>query len=83
MYRKHSPISYIHQVKTPTLILHGAEDKRVPVPQAEEFYAGLKSVGIDVEFVKYPREGHAIGEPRHRLDLLKRQRAWFRKYIAE
>ena len=83
MYRKHSPISYVHQIKTPTLILHGAEDKRVPVPQAEEFYAGLKAAGVDVEFVKYPREGHSIGEPRHILDLLKRRLAWFRKYVPE
>ncbi len=81
MYRRHSPISYIHQARTPTLILHGAEDKRVPLPQAEEFYVGLKSVGVDVEFVKYPREGHNIEEPRHLLDLLKRQLEWYRKYI--
>ena len=81
MYRKHSPISYIHQAKTPTLILHGAEDKRVPVPQGEEFYAGLKAVGVETEFVKYPREGHGIGEPRHVLDLLKRRLAWYKKYI--
>ncbi len=83
MYLGHSPISHIHQARTPTLILHGADDKRVPVPQAEEFYAGLKSVGVDTEFIKYPREGHGIGEPRHILDLLKRQLAWFRKYIQE
>jgi dipeptidyl aminopeptidase/acylaminoacyl peptidase len=81
LYRKLSPMSYIHQVKTPTLILHGAEDKRVPLPQSEEFYAGLKSVGVDAEFVKYPREGHGIGEPRHQLDVLKRQLAWYKKYV--
>jgi dipeptidyl aminopeptidase/acylaminoacyl peptidase len=81
MYRRHSPISYIHQAKTPTLILHGAEDKRVPVPQAEEFYAGLKAINVDTEFVKYPREGHGIQEPRHTLNLLKRQLAWYKKYI--
>jgi len=80
-YREHSPMNYIHQVKTPTLIMHGAEDKRVPLPQAEEFYAGLKSMGVDVEFVKYPREGHGIGEPRHLIDRLKRQVAWYKKYI--
>lgn len=82
MYRRHSPISYIHQAKTPTLILHGAEDKRVPLPQGEEFYVGLKSIGVDVEFVKYPREGHNIEEPRHLLDLLKRQLEWYKKYIT-
>jgi dipeptidyl aminopeptidase/acylaminoacyl peptidase len=80
LYRKHSPISYIHQAKTPTLILHGAEDKRVPVPQAEEFYAGLKKMGVKTEFIKYPREGHDIREPRHLLDLLRRQLEWFRRH---
>lgn len=80
-YLKHSPISHICRTKTPTLILHGAEDKRVPLPQAEEFYTGLKAAGAEVEFVKYPREGHNIGEPRHLLDLLKRQLEWYRKYI--
>ena len=82
LYRRHSPMSYVHQAKTPTLILHGAEDKRVPLPQAEEFYAALKAVGVEVEFVKYPREGHGIGEPRHWMDVLKRQLAWFKKYTA-
>ena len=82
LYRRLSPMSYIHRVKTPTLILHGENDIRVPVPQSEEFYAGLKAVGVEVEFVKYPREGHSINEPRHRLDVLKRQMAWYRKYIG-
>lgn len=83
LYRERSPISHIHQVKTPTLILHGAEDKRVPVPQAEEFYTGLTATGIETEFVKYPREGHGIEEPRHMLDMLKRRLAWFQKHISE
>ncbi|MBD3183395.1 prolyl oligopeptidase family serine peptidase [Candidatus Poribacteria bacterium] len=81
IYLKHSPITYIKQVKTPTLLLHGAEDKRVPPPQAEEFYRALKTLGVDVEYVKYPREGHSINEPRHILDLIKRQVKWFKKYI--
>lgn len=82
LYRKHSPMSYVHQAKTPTLIMHGAEDKRVPLPQGEEFYAALEAVGVETEFVKYPREGHGIGEPRHWMDVLKRQLAWFKKYTA-
>lgn len=81
LYRKHSPISYIHQAKTPTLILHGAEDKRVPIAQAEEFYAGLKAAGVLSEFVKYPREGHIIQEPRHIIDMLKRQLEWFKRFL--
>ena len=81
LYRERSPINYVHFAKTPTLILHGEEDIRVPLPQSEEFYASLKAVGVETVFVKYPREGHSIGEPRHKLDMLKRQLAWYKKYV--
>ncbi len=82
LYRERSPISHVESAQTPTLILHGEEDIRVPLPQSEEFYAGLKAVGVETVFVKYPREGHGIGEPRHQLDMLKRQLAWYNKYVA-
>ena len=81
LYRERSPINYVHRAHTPTLILHGEEDIRVPLPQSEEFYAGLKAIGVETEFVKYPREGHGIGEPRHQLDMLKRQLAWYEEYV--
>ena len=82
LYRERSPINHVDRAQTPTLILHGEEDIRVPVPQSEEFYAGLKAAGVETVFVKYPREGHGIGEPRHQLDMLKRQLAWYNKYVA-
>ena len=81
LYRERSPISHVNRAQTPTLILHGEEDIRVPLPQSEEFYAGLKAVGVETVFVKYPREGHSIGEPRHQLDMLKRQLAWYKKHV--
>ena len=82
LYRERSPISHVDRAQTPTLILHGEEDIRVPLPQSEEFYAGLKAGGVETVFVKYPREGHSIGEPRHQLDMLKRQLAWYNKYVT-
>ena len=82
LYRERSPISHVDRAQTPTLILHGEEDIRVPLPQSEEFYAGLKAVDVETVFVKYPREGHSIGEPRHQLDMLKRQLAWYNKYVT-
>lgn len=82
LYRERSPINHVDRAQTPTLILHGEEDIRVPLPQSEEFYAGLKAVGVETLFVKYPREGHSIGEPRHQLDVLTRQLAWYNKYIT-
>ena len=82
LYRERSPINHVDRAQTPTLILHGEEDIRVPLPQSEEFYAGLKAAGVETVFVKYPREGHSIGEPRHQLDMLKRQLAWYNKYVT-
>ena len=82
LYRERSPISHVNRAQTPTLILHGEEDIRVPLPQSEEFYAGLKASGVETVFVKYPREGHSIGEPRHQLDMLNRQLAWYNRYIT-
>ena len=82
LYRERSPINHVDRAQTPTLILHGEEDIRVPLPQSEEFYAGLKAAGVETVFVKYPREGHGIEEPRHQLDMLKRQLAWYNKYVT-
>jgi dipeptidyl aminopeptidase/acylaminoacyl peptidase len=80
-YRKYSPITYIKNVKTPIMITHGEQDRRVPIQQAEEYYRGLKGVGDEVIFVRYPREGHGIAEPNHQIDLVGRQLEWFEKHL--
>lgn len=80
-FRKYSPITYVDRVKTPIMITHGEQDRRVPIQQAEEYYRGLKGVGDDVIFVRYPREGHGITEPNHQIDLVGRQLAWFEQHL--
>jgi dipeptidyl aminopeptidase/acylaminoacyl peptidase len=80
-FRKYSPITYISQVKTPIMITHGEQDRRVPIQQAEEFYRGVKGVGDEAIFVRYPREGHGIAEPNHQIDLVERQLEWFEKHL--
>ncbi|MAF09218.1 hypothetical protein CMK11_02105 [Candidatus Poribacteria bacterium] len=81
LYRERSGLSHAANITTPTLILHGEQDRRVPISQSEELYAVLKATGVEVEFVRYPREGHSISEPRHRLDVLRRQVAWYRRHL--
>jgi dipeptidyl aminopeptidase/acylaminoacyl peptidase len=81
VYQKCSPMTHIKNANTPTLILHGQEDKRVPPPQAKEFYMGLKKNGVIVEWVLYPREPHGLREPKHQKDKMTREIAWFDKYI--
>lgn len=77
-----SPIRYIKHAVTPTLILYGENDQRVPVSQGFEMYEGLKSRGVETQLVIYPREPHAIGERKHQLDLLERVVGWFEGHIT-
>jgi dipeptidyl aminopeptidase/acylaminoacyl peptidase len=81
-YRRASAMTFIKQAKTPTLILHGAADTRVPVSQAQELYMGLRKNNVPVEMVVYPRENHGFTEPRHILDKMTRETEWFEKYLG-
>ena len=80
-YRRASAMVHIKQAKTPTLILHGQQDTRVPVGQAQELYMGLKKNDIPVELVFFPREPHVLQEPRHALDKIVREYNFFAKYV--
>jgi dipeptidyl aminopeptidase/acylaminoacyl peptidase len=80
-YRRASAMTFIKQAKTPTLILHGGSDVRVPPSQAQELYMGLRKNGVPVEMVLFPREPHGLQEPRHRLDKMRREYSWFSKHV--
>jgi len=81
-YQRSSAMTFIKQAKTPTLILHGAADVRVPVSQAQELYVGLRKNNVPAQMVVFPREGHGFTEPRHILDKMKRETEWIEKYIG-
>lgn len=76
-----SPLRYVRQVQTPTLFIHGEQDNDVHITQAEEMYMALKRLGVETVFVRYPREGHGLREPKHRVDALERTIAWFDRYV--
>ncbi|HKV23900.1 MAG TPA: S9 family peptidase [Candidatus Acidoferrum sp.] len=80
-YWDHSPMKYVSNVKTPTMILHGQADTRVPIAQSEEFYRALYERHVPVEFVTYPRENHGFVESRHLLDRWQRYLVFFGKYL--
>lgn len=81
LYWDRSPMKYVKNVKTPTMILHGQVDTRVPLAQAQEFYRALVERKVPVEFIVYPRENHGFTEPRHNLDRIRRYVAFFAKYL--
>jgi dienelactone hydrolase len=78
-----SPVSFASKVTTPVLILHGEDDTNVPLGQATYFHRALCRFGVEHEFVVYPREGHLIMERNHRIDVLRRTRAWFGRWLGD
>jgi dipeptidyl aminopeptidase/acylaminoacyl peptidase len=76
-----SPVFYLQNAKTPSLIYHGERDERVPLGQSLETYMGLKKAGVTTQLIIYPREGHGLREPKHQLDKMRREMEWIEKYI--
>jgi dipeptidyl aminopeptidase/acylaminoacyl peptidase len=81
LYWQRSPLAHIKKANTPTLIIHGAVDPRVPIGQSQELYTALKWKGVPTEFVSYPREGHGVTERAHQYDFMNRVIAWFDSYL--
>ena len=79
-YEKHSAIYHIANVTTPTQVIHGAEDLRVPFTQGQEFYNALKRKGVETEMIVYPRTPHGPTEPKFLMDVSPRILAWFEKW---
>jgi dipeptidyl aminopeptidase/acylaminoacyl peptidase len=81
IYKKTSPITYIKQAKTPTLIQHGELDKRVPIPNGYELRQALEDRGVPVKMVVYKGFGHGIDKPKQQRAVMEHNLAWFSKYI--
>jgi dipeptidyl aminopeptidase/acylaminoacyl peptidase len=80
-FQKSSPIAFIRNARTPTLILQGEADTTDPISQSQMLYRGLKRYGVPAEFVVYPREPHGLREPKHIADRYRRSLEWADKYL--
>jgi dipeptidyl aminopeptidase/acylaminoacyl peptidase len=81
LYLKTAPISNIANAKTPMLIQHGSEDRRVPLSNAMELYRGLREIGVPVELFVFPGMGHPITKPRENHAVMHQNLAWFSHYL--
>jgi dipeptidyl aminopeptidase/acylaminoacyl peptidase len=81
MYDEQSPLTFLPQVKTPTLIFHGEKDERVPVGQSLETYRTLKRLGITTQLVIYPDQGHGLRIPSYQLDKIHREFSWIERFL--
>ena len=78
---KSSPMTFVKNAKTPTLLLQGEDDTTDPIGQSQQFYRGLKRYGVDSDLVLYPREPHGLREEQHLVDRLTRILAWYDRYL--
>jgi dipeptidyl aminopeptidase/acylaminoacyl peptidase len=81
VYARSSPITFIRNVKTPTLVVVGERDGECPAPQSREFWHALKTLGVETQYVVYAGEGHAFLEADHQRDVTERMIAWFDRYL--
>lgn len=81
IYQKTSPMHYIKEARTPTLIQHGEFDKRVPPPNAYQLFQGLQDVGVETKLVIYKGFGHGITKPKERLAAQWHNWQWFEKHL--
>ncbi len=81
VYAKSSPITFIKNVKTPTLVVVGDSDGECPPPQSYEFWHALKTLGVPTQLVIYPHEGHEFADPAHSRDVIERAVNWFNQYL--
>lgn len=81
IYQKTSPMTYLKQARTPTLIQHGENDKRVPIANAYELRQGLEDRGVKAEMVVYKGFGHGITKPKAMRAVMQHNLAWFNHFI--
>ena len=82
-YAAMSPLTRVHQVRTPTIVLHGAADLTCPLGQAQQWHTSLRGRGVPTELVVYPDASHAfilLGPPSQRLDYAHRVVDWVQRH---
>lgn len=83
-YLRQSPIAYMKNAKTPTMVIHSLNDFRCAVEQGEQVYVALKYLGVDSELLLFPDEPHGLsrgGRTDRRIKRLEHIKGWFDRYL--
>ena len=83
VYQRSNPLTFIQNATTPTMVIHGENDPRVPPNQARIFYRGLKANGVETKLVWLPRTGHGPREPGLQFERSKAQKDWMDQHIRK
>jgi dipeptidyl aminopeptidase/acylaminoacyl peptidase/CubicO group peptidase (beta-lactamase class C family) len=84
-YAAMSPLTQVSAVRTPTLVIHGAEDRTCPLGQAQQWHTSLSELGVTTELVVYPDASHVfilLGRPSQRLDFNRRVLEWLERHTT-
>jgi dipeptidyl aminopeptidase/acylaminoacyl peptidase len=81
LYRRLSPIMDVEKISTPTLLMVGDRDYRVPLPQSEQMYLALKTLKRQTGLIIYPGQSHGISRPSYQIDRYRRYGLWYDKYL--
>ncbi len=80
-WREMSPLTHVGNVTTPTLILHGMNDRTDTEPQSMMFFQALKDQGKETRYIRFPREPHGFREPRHQRTRDVEEIRWIQKWV--
>ena len=79
--RRVSPIFYVDQIKAPLMVVHGANDPRVPVSEADQIVASLEKRGVPVKYLRYPDEGHGLSKRKNQFDCYPQVAAFLKEHL--
>ena len=81
-FKELSPITRVHQVTEPIMVLHGANDPRDPVTESDRFVAAVRAQGGEAEYLRFPDEGHGIRKLANRITAYRRVAAFLERILA-
>lgn len=81
-FRQISPITHVDGVRAPIMVLHGANDPRDPVTEADQFVDAIRRRGGEVQYLRFPDEGHGIRKLAYRLIAYRRIAAFLESHLG-
>ena len=81
-YAENSPINNAHRIKAPMFFEHGVNDPRDPVTESDRMVKEIRDNGFEVEYLRFPDEGHSIRQMKNRITFNRRLAAFLEKHLA-
>jgi dipeptidyl aminopeptidase/acylaminoacyl peptidase len=81
LYQRSNPMPSVTRVTTPTMVIHGTNDRTVPIEQGRMFFRALRANGVPTKLVWLPRTGHWPGEPGIAYEAVRHQKEWFDRWV--